>query len=168
MTRISINSMLRGEFASPLFPGNRLENIGKFLGAPDRWDFGIEDQFSCLPGYGDFELRARALGDRVEVERLWVELWDTDGERPIPKTAKIRLARRIHVDLGKFEAGLPLSTAKAALDSFNPAYQEVDPMKGFEVIKQLFLPTNATLDFFKGEQEPILMEIHFFSATSNA
>jgi hypothetical protein len=94
------------------FPGNRLEAVGRFLGVPERWDFGIEDEFVCQLGYGDFELNLRTQANRVEVERIWIEFWDTSADRPIPKTARIRLTGETQVELGEFQPGLPLSAAK--------------------------------------------------------
>jgi hypothetical protein len=47
MTTISIPSMLVGKFDSPLFPGNILEKVGKFLGVPDRWDFALKTSSSA-------------------------------------------------------------------------------------------------------------------------
>lgn len=166
MTRISIEAMLCGTFPTPLFPGNRLEHVGKFLGVPDRWDFGIEDEFICQLGYGDFELMLRTTANRVEVERIWVELWDTAEGMLIPKTARMRLARRIHVDLGKFGAGVPLSAAKAALGALDLTYQEYASQNASEVVRTLLLSTNAELLFFTGEREPVLMEIHFLAKAS--
>jgi len=168
MTRISIGSMLRGEFTTALFPGNRLEHVGKFLGVPERWDFGIEDEFICQIGYGDFELNLRTRANCVEVERIWIELWGASEGRPVPKTTPIRLNGRVQVDLGEFRAGVPLSAAKAALNSLNLHYQEFDPNEGSDVVARLLLPTNVEMDFFKGEREPVLMEIHFFSTASGA
>lgn len=165
MTRISINSMLLGEFDSPLSPGNRLEDVGKFLGVPDRWDFGIEDEFICQLGYGDFELNLRTRANRVEIERLWIELWDTASGEPTPKAVPIRLTQGMKVDLGKFEPGLPLSLAKAALGSLDMSYEELNSKDASEIVIRLLLPMNAELLFFRGEDEPILMEIHFYSQT---
>jgi hypothetical protein len=162
MTIISISAMLQGEFSTPLFPGNRLERVGKFLGVPERWDFGIEDEFICQLGYGDFELNLRTQANRVEVERVWIELWDTSADKPIPKTDRIRLTQGTQVELGEFAAGLPLSAAKRALESLNLFYEESAPSDGSEVVKRLILPTHAELLFFRGEREPVLMEVHFF------
>lgn len=163
MTRISIDLMLIGEFDTPLSPGNRLENVGKFLGVPDRWDFGIEDEFICQLGYSDFELNLRTRANRVEIERLWIELWNTASGEPTPKTAPIRLTQGTQVDLGKFQPGLPLSLAKVALGSLDMSYEEFDFNDASEIVTKLLLPTNAELYFFRGEEEPVLMEIHFFS-----
>lgn len=165
MTQISINAMLQGDFTTALSPGGRLETLGKFLGIPDRWDFGIEDEFICQFGYRDFEINLRTQANRVEIERIWIELWETANDKPMPKATRIRLARQIKVDLGSFEPGLPLSTAKAALDSLGLSYEELATNDGSEVVKRLRLPTNSELYFFSGENEPILMEIHFFAET---
>jgi hypothetical protein len=165
MTLISINAMLQGNFTTPLSPGSKLETIGRFLGVPDRWDFGIEDEFICQLGYRDFEINLRTQANRVEIERIWIELWETADDKPIPKATRIRLARHTKVDVGKFEPGLPLSTAKAALDLLKLPYEEFDTKDGSEVVKRLILKTNSELYFFNGDHEPVLMEIHFFAKT---
>lgn len=59
MRVIAITSMLVGTSDYPLVPGSKLEKLGKFLGVPDRWDFGIEDEFTCQLGYADFEFSLR-------------------------------------------------------------------------------------------------------------
>ncbi|WP_275789531.1 hypothetical protein [Pararhizobium gei] len=165
MTLISINAMLQGDFTTPLSPGSRLEAIGKFLGVPDRWDFGIEDEFICQLGYRDFEINLRIRANLVEIERIWIGLWDSADDKPIPKPSRIRLARNKKVDLGGFTPGLPLSKAKAALDFLKLSYEEIDVNNGSEITKRLILPTNSELYFFRGNLEPVLMEIHFFVNT---
>lgn len=154
--------MLRGEFSTPLYPGNRLERVGKFLGVPERWDFGIEDEFVGQLGYGDFELNLRTQANRVEVARIWIELWNTLDDRPIPKKVPIRLTGETQVELGEFQAGRPLSAAKRVLESLKLSYEEFTPNDGSEVVRRLLLPTHAELFFFEGELEPVLMEVHFF------
>lgn len=163
MASISIPSMLIEKFDSPLFPGNVLGEVGKFLGVPDRWDFGIEDEFICQLGYGDFELNLRTRANRVEVERIWIELWDTPDDKPTPKRAPIRLARHLRVDLGQFEPGLSVSAAKTALDSKGIPYEEYDQNDASETVKRLVLPSGGEFYFFGGDPEPSLMEIHFAS-----
>ncbi|MEJ6783303.1 hypothetical protein [Aminobacter sp. Piv2-1] len=164
MKKISLVSMLLGERQTPLWPDNDLESVGRFLGPPDRWDFGIENHFSCQLGYGDVEIDLQARDNRVVVTRFWLNLWDTRGGEPAPKTAPIRLSRRIKVDLGGFHPGLAFPDAKALLDSLDVEYQEFDRDDASEIVKTLRTTPNVELRFFRSLSCPILMEIHAFSA----
>jgi hypothetical protein len=161
MRNISITSMLLGASESPLLPGSRLEKIGKFLGVPDRWDFGIEDEFICQLGYADFEICLRTRGNQVEVERMWIELWHARQGQPEPKTSPIRLVDGIDVDLGAFQPGMLLSSLKALFDSLHIDYEEYAEGGTSEIAARVVLGTNSELFFFRGDDEPRLMEIHF-------
>ncbi|MCA1366612.1 hypothetical protein I6F15_04230 [Bradyrhizobium sp. BRP14] len=163
MRSLSVTSMLLGARETPLSPGSRLEKLGKFLGVPDRWDFGIEDEFHCQLGYADFEICLRTRGNRVEVERVWLELWDTPHGEPQAKESPIRLVDGIDVDLGAFQPGIPLSTAKALLDSLQVSYKESTQEDASEVTRRIALGTKSELLFFRGDDEPRLMEIHFYA-----
>ncbi|THK36799.1 hypothetical protein EHS39_16910 [Ensifer sp. MPMI2T] len=159
MWRLSVTSMLLGAHETPVAPGSRLEKLGAFLGVPDRWDFGIEDEFICQLGYADFEISLRTRGNQVEVERVWLELWHAHNGEPQPKKSPIRLADGIQVDLGAFQPGISLSTAKALLDSLQIFYEE----DASEVTGRIALGTKSELLFFRGDDEPRLMEIHFYA-----
>lgn len=164
MKKMSLELMLRGERQTPLWPDNTLENIGRFLGTPDRWDFGIESYFVCQLGYADFEINLEARDNRVVVTRFWVELWNTPEGEPSPKKTPIRLAQGIKVDLGGLHPGLAFSNAKALLDSLGIKFQEFDHNDASEIVKRLLTASNAELLFFRSPDEPVLMEVHFFSA----
>ncbi|OAP49615.1 hypothetical protein [Sinorhizobium americanum] len=125
MRKISITSMLLGAVHTPLAPGSRLEELGKFLGIPDRWDFGIDEEFMCQLGYGDFEIALRARANRVEVEWVWLELWHARRGEPQPKAAPLRLVDGIDVDLGAFRPGISLSSVKALLDSLQLSLRRI-------------------------------------------
>ncbi|WP_331373637.1 hypothetical protein [Sinorhizobium chiapasense] len=155
--------MLLGARETPLAPGSRLEKLGEFLGVPDRWDFGIEDEFICQLGYADFEISLRTRDNRVEVERVWLELWHARNGEPQPKKSPIRLVDGIDVDLGAFQPGIPLSTAKALLDSLLVVYEEPPQEDAGEVASRIVLGTKSELLFFRGDDEPRLMEIHFYA-----
>jgi hypothetical protein len=164
MKKMSLVSMLLGERQIPLWPGNTLENIGRFLGTPDRWDFGIESYFVCQLGYSDFGIKLQARDNRVIVTRFWVELWNTPEGEPSPKKTPIRLARGIKVDLGGFHPGLALSDAKALLVSLAITFQEFDRNDASEIVKELRTASSAELIFFRSAEGPVLMEVHFFSS----
>jgi hypothetical protein len=164
MKKISLELKLRGEQQSPLWPDNTLENIGRFLGTPDRWDFANESYLVCQLGYADFEINLQARDNRVVVTRFWVELWNTPEGEPSPKTTPIRLARGIKVDLGGFHPGLALADARTLLDSLGVRFQEFDRNDASEIVKEFRTASNAELLFFRGPDGPVLMEVHFFSA----
>lgn len=164
MKKISLELMLRGEQQSPLWPDNTLENIGRFLGTPDRWDFGVESCFVCQLGYADFEINLEARDNRIVVTRFWVELWNACDDQPVPKSPPIRLARGIKVDLGRFQPGLALADARTLLDSLGVRFQEFDRNDASEVVKKLRTASDAELYFFRGPDGPVLTEVHFFSA----
>lgn len=163
MRTIAITSMLVGTSDYPLVPGTKLETLGKFLGVPDRWDFGIEDEFTCQLGYTDFEFSLRTRSNCVEVERVWLELWNAHQGEPQPKRSPIRLVDGIEVDLGGFQPGISISSAKALLDSLRVFYEEFSQDDGSEIASKIVLETKSELYFFQGECEPRLMEIHFFA-----
>ncbi|MBO3759306.1 hypothetical protein [Ciceribacter sp. L1K22] len=160
MTLISVSSMIRGEFHSPLAPRSRLEDLGKFLGVPERWDFGIEDEFICQLGYKDFEISLRARNNKVEIERIWIELWDSLNDVLIPKK-RIRLTRHLKVDFGVFLPGLPISKAKMELEKLDIRYQEIDILHDSEFRKVLKTSKKSELYFYSDDNEQSLMEIHF-------
>ncbi len=163
MRVIAITSMLVGTSDYPLVPGSKLEKLGKFLGVPDRWDFGIEDEFTCRLGYADFEFSLRTRSNCVEVERVWLELWNAHHSEPQPKRSAIRLVEGIEVDLGGFQPGISLSSAKALLASLRIFYEEFSQADGSEIVSKIVLETKSELYFFQGDYEPRLMEIHFFA-----
>jgi hypothetical protein len=163
MRNVVITSILQGARDYPLVPGARLEALGKFLGVPDRWDFGIEDEFTCQLGYADFEISLRTRANRVEIERVWVELWAAPQGEPQPKKSPICMAEGIEVDLGAFQPGTPLSSVKAILDELAVGYKELSQDNASEIVSKVVLDTNSELYFFRGEPEPRLMEIHLFA-----
>ncbi|MCA1403492.1 hypothetical protein I6F26_02605 [Ensifer sp. IC3342] len=163
MRSLSVTSMLLGVHGTPVAPGSRMEKLGAFLGVPDRWDFGIEDEFICQLGYADFEISLRTRGNQVEVERVWLELWHAHNGEPQPKKSPIRLVDGIDVDLGVFQPGISLSTAKALLDSLQAVYEESTQQDASEVTSRIVLGTKSELLFFRGDGGPRLMEIHFYA-----
>lgn len=168
MSQISIIDMLRGDQSSPFRVDSRLEQVGKFLGVPDYWDFGIEDDFSCLMGYGDFTITLWSQGKRVEVRKIGVTLWNAPQGRPQPKTTPIRISRKVKVVSGGIKPGLGLSDAKSFLRLNEIFYKEIDNDDASEVVKLLVLKNKAKLLFFAIDDEPKLAEIHLSSTRRGA
>jgi hypothetical protein len=114
-------------------------------------------------GYADFEFSLRTRSNCVEVERVWLELWNAHHGEPQPKRSAIRLVDGIEVDLGGFQPGISLSSAKALLASLRIFYEESSQGDGSEIVSKIALETKSELYFFQGDYEPRLMEIHLFA-----
>lgn len=159
---MSMSAMIMGDYTGALSPGSRLEAVGRFLGVPGRWDFGIEDEFTCQLGYGDFEINIRTRNNVAEVERIWVELWSAFNGFPEPKKNAIRLVKHVKINLGKFSPGAPLSIVEDELER-NFIDYKIARFEGGEFKTCIYTSTGCELYFYEGDIEPILMEIHFCS-----
>lgn len=162
-TVFSIKSMILREENVPFYPDDSLEKAGKILGVPDRWDFGIEKDFFCQLGYGDFEINIRGHENRVKIERIWVKFWDTLHNKPKPKERKIVFSKKVRPDLGVFEPGLSFAKTKGILMGMGLRYIEIDVNDSSETVKKIITENGCEVVFFNFDNCPVLMEIHFFS-----
>lgn len=168
MTKLSIPEMLQGSYDGPLQVGRSLKQVGTFLGAPEHWDIGDDNPFSCQMNYHDFELIFTAENSCVTLTNFWLELWDTPEGEPAPKRHQIRLVpdRDIKVELGPFKPGAAVADVRRELDAMAIEFSETKHNTAFEVTRILHLPNGAELHFFKLKRVEVLMEIHFCTEAS--
>ncbi|WP_189510648.1 MULTISPECIES: hypothetical protein [unclassified Mesorhizobium] len=96
--------------------------------------------------------RNRALANRISIK-----LWHLPDEaKPLP----LKWSGNSQIDLGGFSPAMTLSSVKALLADLGLQCEEYKVDSVFETVRRLVLP-DAELHFFKGPEEPILMEIHF-------
>lgn len=123
MRKIFIEKMIAGDFGGPLFAGNRLEPVGSYLGTPEWWNFGSEDEFVALLGYSDFEVALVTRDNHIVVERIGLVLWLASQEEIALKSLPLRAAKGIKVEMGRISPGMSFQKLQIVLENLGLDYR---------------------------------------------
>ncbi|MER8368235.1 MULTISPECIES: hypothetical protein [unclassified Mesorhizobium] len=155
--KLHILPLILGSKDTPLRAGADLGPVQKHLGFP-KWLYVYQDQpCGFLLGYGDLEINILIRRDRARVHRISIKLWHMPH---VPKSLPLKWSGNSQIDLDGFSPAMTFSAAKTLLASLGLQAEEYKMESGYETVRRLVLP-HAELHFFKGPEEPILMEIHF-------
>ncbi len=80
----------------------------------------------------------------------------------IPKPLPLKWSGNSQIDLDGFSPAMTFSAAKTLVASLGLQGDEYKEDSRFETVRRLVLP-HAELHFFKGPEEPVLMELHFLT-----
>ena len=154
--KLHILPLILGSKDTPLRVGADLGPVQKHLGFP-KWLYVHQDQpCGFLLGYGDLEIDILTRRNRAMVRRISIKLWHIPD---VPKPLPLKWSGNSQIDLDGFSPAMTLSVAKALLASLGLPAEDYKLESDFETVRRLVLP-HAELHFFKGPEEPILMEIH--------
>jgi hypothetical protein len=157
--KLHILPMILGSKDTPLRVGADLGPVQKYLGFP-KWLYVYQDRpCGFLLGYGDLEIDILTSRNRARVRRISIKLWHMpDTPKPLP----LKWSGNSQIDLGGFRPAMGLSAARTLVASLGLQCEEYKIESVFEAVRRLVLP-HAELHFFKGPEEPILMELHFLT-----
>lgn len=157
--KLHILPLISGSKDVPLRVGADLGSVQKHLGFP-KWLYVYQDQpCGFLLGYGDMEIDILTRSNRARVRRISIKLWHMpDAPKPLP----LKWSGNSQIDLDGFSPAMTLSAARTRVAGLGLQSEEYREDSGFETVRRLVLP-HAELHFFKGPEEPILMEFHFLT-----
>lgn len=157
--KLHILPLILGSEDTPLWVGADLGSVQKHLGFP-KWLYVYQDQpCGFLLGYRDLEIDILTSRNRARVHRISIKLWHMPD---IPKPLPLKWSGNSQIDLDGFSPAMTLSAAKTRVASLGLQGEEYTMDSAFETVRRLVLP-HAELHFFRGAEEPILMEFHFLT-----
>ncbi|WP_192361738.1 hypothetical protein [Mesorhizobium mediterraneum] len=157
--KLHILPLILGRKDTPLRVGADLGPVQKHLGSP-KWLYVYQDQpCGLLLGYGDLEIDILTSRNRARVNRISIKLWKMPD---IPKPLPLKWSGNSQIDLDGFSPAMTFSAAKTLVASLGLQGDEYKEDSRFETVRRLVLP-HAELHFFKGPEEPVLMELHFLT-----
>jgi hypothetical protein len=168
MNNIDIGELVKLRENCPIKPDMSFTISAKQLGPPDWWEFGGSDPFSAMLGYGDFRIELWVVESRVEIRRIGLLLWEALGGEPAPKRKKIKIAKRVKVDLSGYLPGADLANVKDKLEREGVAFVESRHDDVSETKAILTVNNHTELVFFSMEGHLSLAEIQLFSKLPGA
>jgi len=158
--KLHILPLILGQKDTLLRVGVDLGSVQKHLGSP-KWLYVYQDQpCGFLLGYGDLEIEILTRRNRALVRRISIKLWHMPD---IPKPLPLKWSGNSRIDLDGFSPAMTLSAARTRVASLGLQGEEYKIESAFETVRRLVLP-HSELHFFKGPEEPILMELHFLTS----
>ena len=157
--KLHILPLILGSKDTPLRAGADLGPVQKHLGFP-KWLYVYQDQpCGFLLGYGDLEIDILTRRNRARVHRISIKLWHMPD---VPKPLPLKWSGNSQIDLDGFSPAMTISAARTLLAGLGLQAEEHKVESVSETVRRLVLP-HAELHFFKGPEEPILMEFHFLT-----
>ncbi|AZO35523.1 hypothetical protein EOA27_11925 [Mesorhizobium sp. M2A.F.Ca.ET.037.01.1.1] len=158
--KLHILPLITGKKDMPLRVGADLGPVQKHLGFP-KWLYVYQNQpCGFLLGYGDLEIDILTRRNRARVNRISIKLWHMPD---VAKSLPLKWSGNSQIDLDGFSPAMRLSSAKALLTDLGLHSEEYQVDSASETVRRLVLP-HTELHFFRGPEEPILMEIHFLTS----